>query len=396
MATRNVDDSAVQHRYCTRCGADATGAAFCPACGAPLESAELPGERAPFPRYEASLHRAAKGFDSATQAHARGIESPDVHVPPSDGGISAESLSEATLPLYPRDPSVVLGAERSSAEATPGATRHRRLLIAVVSAAVFAVAGGAVAAVLLLRGHDTTGSYGQKVATAVRPLTDDNRSLSDALANLHGTDTHVAQVDVTRAQSASSAARGALNALAVPDGSQPLVSAARQALDREDTYLGAVAAALGNPSSPAVSQLQPLAGNLTTALDAAGGPVAGASQSVSGADLLTSWAQRAAHQRQAVSNNGSSGAQSQSGANAQAQSAGPYAAGRDCGGGLHAGPNTSCEFAQNVRNAYNVAPGSTASVTVYSPVTGQTYVMDCSPSGAGVTCSGGNGASVSW
>ena len=35
-------------------------------------------------------------------------------------------------------------------------------------------------------------------------------------------------------------------------------------------------------------------------------------------------------------------------------------------------------------------------VQVYSPVTGQTYTMSCSPAGSGVTCSGGNGASVSW
>jgi hypothetical protein len=70
--------------------------------------------------------------------------------------------------------------------------------------------------------------------------------------------------------------------------------------------------------------------------------------------------------------------------------------GIDCGGGLHAGPNTSCPFAQNVRDAYNAAPGTTASVRVFSPVTGQTYTMSCAPAGSGVTCSGANNASATW
>ena len=70
--------------------------------------------------------------------------------------------------------------------------------------------------------------------------------------------------------------------------------------------------------------------------------------------------------------------------------------GTDCGGGLHAGPNTSCPFAQNVRDAYNTAPGTTASVRVFSPVTRQTYTMSCAVAGSGVTCSGANNASVTW
>jgi hypothetical protein len=69
---------------------------------------------------------------------------------------------------------------------------------------------------------------------------------------------------------------------------------------------------------------------------------------------------------------------------------------RDCGGGLHAGPNTSCPFAQNVRDAYDAAPGTTASVRVFSPVTRQTYTMSCAAAGSGVTCSGANNASVTW
>ena len=70
--------------------------------------------------------------------------------------------------------------------------------------------------------------------------------------------------------------------------------------------------------------------------------------------------------------------------------------GTSCGGGLYAGPNTSCTFARNVRSAYWEAPGASATVRVFSPVTNQTYTMSCSPSGSGTTCSGGNNASVTF
>ena len=63
---------------------------------------------------------------------------------------------------------------------------------------------------------------------------------------------------------------------------------------------------------------------------------------------------------------------------------------------MYAGPNTSCAFAYNVRDAYNEAPGVNASVRVYSPVTDRTYTMSCRPSGSGTTCSGGNNASVTF
>ena len=80
------------------------------------------------------------------------------------------------------------------------------------------------------------------------------------------------------------------------------------------------------------------------------------------------------------------------GSNTPAASSSPE--GTDCGGELHAGPNTTCSFAENVRNTYNEAPG--AYLQVYSPATSQTYSMDCTPVGAGVNCSGGNNATVSW
>jgi hypothetical protein len=72
----------------------------------------------------------------------------------------------------------------------------------------------------------------------------------------------------------------------------------------------------------------------------------------------------------------------------------PLSTGRACGGGLFAGANTTCAFAAKVRDAYDQASGGSQTVEAYSPVTGQTYTMRCDPAGDGVTCEGGNNASV--
>lgn len=62
-----------------------------------------------------------------------------------------------------------------------------------------------------------------------------------------------------------------------------------------------------------------------------------------------------------------------------------------CGGGLAVGPDTSCAFAQNVQAGYDGrGPGEES---VYSPVTSQTYEMDC-VAGNQVVCTGGNNAAV--
>jgi hypothetical protein len=64
-----------------------------------------------------------------------------------------------------------------------------------------------------------------------------------------------------------------------------------------------------------------------------------------------------------------------------------------CGDGLSVGPNTSCEFARSVRDAYLGSDGGSATIEAYSPVTQQSYTMTCS-AGAPTTCTGGNNASV--
>jgi hypothetical protein len=62
-----------------------------------------------------------------------------------------------------------------------------------------------------------------------------------------------------------------------------------------------------------------------------------------------------------------------------------------CGSQLAVGPDTTCSFGENVRQAYNSrGPGT---YEVFSPVTEKTYSMTCS-SGTPVVCTGGNNASV--
>ena len=57
----------------------------------------------------------------------------------------------------------------------------------------------------------------------------------------------------------------------------------------------------------------------------------------------------------------------------------------NCGGGLTAGANTSCPFAENVRAAFEES--GSGILNVYSPTTGKTYRMYCT-SGSPHVCTG--------
>jgi hypothetical protein len=252
--------------------------------------------------------------------------------------------------------------------------------------------------------NDKSAAYKQQLSTVMAPVISANEKLSSALGALHGTNPTLAERRAKAAQDATLTARGALQSLSVPSGSQQLATNARGTLTREDAYLGAVASALSNPASASAAQSQTLAGNLTDALNAIAPAQQDWAQSVTGADTLTTWApqavankaRQAAAKRAAARRRAAHRDQSSSQSNVAPAPAPSLAGGSDCGGGLHAGPNTSCPFAANVRDAYNEAPGSRATVRVFSPVTDQTYTMTCTPAGAGVTCSGGNNASVAW
>lgn len=66
---------------------------------------------------------------------------------------------------------------------------------------------------------------------------------------------------------------------------------------------------------------------------------------------------------------------------------------RDCGGGVAAGPDTSCAFALNTaREWVDTSAGQT--IQVFSPATKKSYTMRCRTNSTGTTCRGGNGATV--
>jgi hypothetical protein len=290
--------------------------------------------------------------------------------------------------------------------AAPASGPSRRWLPVVIAVVVVVV--GAVAAVLVLTvfssssGDDQAAAYKDKIVTVMTPVIAANKSLSSSLQTVHGTRPTPARRRASVAQSATLTARGGLAALTVPSGSEQLATNARGTLTREAAYLAAVSAALSDPASASASQTQTLAGNLTGALDVIAPAQQDWAQSVTGADNLTSWAPKAAaaiKRKKAAAARKDKRAERKGAAPAPApspRSPATPAGGTDCGGGTHAGPNTSCSFAQNVRDAYDNAPGSTASVQVFSPVTNQTYSMSCAPAGSGVTCSGANNASVTW
>lgn len=72
----------------------------------------------------------------------------------------------------------------------------------------------------------------------------------------------------------------------------------------------------------------------------------------------------------------------------------PPGATASCGGIVFTGADTSCQFAENVANAYTSASDSgNVTVTASSPVTGQTYTMQCSGQSP-VSCTGGTNAVV--
>ncbi len=88
---------------------------------------------------------------------------------------------------------------------------------------------------------------------------------------------------------------------------------------------------------------------------------------------------------------GSKGSSSKATPGVASEQAGNSASETPCGGQLSVGPDTTCSFAQDVREKYESAgPGT---YEVFSPATEKTYSMTCSP-GTPVVCTGGNNASV--
>ena len=74
----------------------------------------------------------------------------------------------------------------------------------------------------------------------------------------------------------------------------------------------------------------------------------------------------------------------------------PAGATAGCGGVVFAGPGTSCPFAESVAQAYsNSGVSGNGTVTAVSPVTGESYTMQCT-AGSPVVCQGGTNAIVEF
>src|SRR4051794_23777412 len=354
--------------FCEHCGHTLPGGRFCPECGAPVNP---PKDEAPT-------------TDERTDAFERADDDPAAEAPRDGSGNERTEVFDA--PVAPRRP-----ARRGNVALIGGALVGLTLL------------AGAIVAVVLLtgsKGPDPDTVYKQHVASAFGPVLGANRQVSDSLAHLRGTSvkgTHAAnaRLAVRRARQSTTLATGAISALSTPASSDQLARDSRQVLDHEDAYLAAVASVLAHPTTAPMSQLPTLASNLTSAFSVAGTTVAGTKATVSGSDHLISWARAVKKHEAAVKAHNHQHPHPPPGGGGGGGGGTPPT-GTSCGGGVFAGPNTTRAFALNVRDAYDEAPGSSATVRVFSPVTSQTYTMSCAPSGSGITCSGGNDASVTF
>lgn len=351
--------------------------------------------------------------DECGEAGGTGKFCPSCGHPRAAASVDADDAqtTEDTVVMPVDDADEVDVDERSAPLVTPlsKSRGHRKLLIAAIAVVILLVVGVLILAAVRRSDRDeATNTHRERLAAIFGPVLGANEEVSDELGKLRGTNPTEALAAVGTAKDETTRAKGALSSLSTPEGSGSITKDAQQVLDREESYLAAVEAVLLDPSSPTLSQLATLESNLTTAFSAAGPSVAGESDSVRGVQTLVRWAPsavaakaraRAIRVREAAARRRAA-ARTAATATAAATSVAPTSAfggnGTDCGGGLVAGPRTSCPFAAIVRTAYFDAPGSAATVNAYSPVTGQTYVMNCAPAGSGITCSGGNNASVAF
>jgi hypothetical protein len=306
-----------------------------------------------------------------------------------------------------------------SVQAPSGGEKPRGRGVLIVVGATLGVVAVAVAAIVLLSGgsrskttsSNASASYTNELAKVLTPVVGANRALSGSLTSLDGSKHSVrsAKTDASQALAALVAARGGVAVLSAPSAQAQLAGEVQQALTADNGYLQAVSSALAAPTGPSAGQLQTLATGAQSALNPLVAVVSEAGNSVSGTDNLISWIQGATNHAQAHQQAGPSTGQSSAGGQSSSTTPAPASgssspapapstpASTDCGGGLFAGPATSCPFAMNVQTAWQNTPGESNTVTAYSPVTGQSYTESCGPSGTGIMCTGvGANNSIWW
>jgi peptidoglycan hydrolase CwlO-like protein len=280
--------------------------------------------------------------------------------------------------------------------------------------------GGALAALALIAGaaflfmgaaeSQEEKDYKEKLAKAMGPVLGANEQLSEEVDDVEGSDVSDAKSAVKKLKREITRADGAIGSLEVPADLEQLRRDARNVLSREERYVAAIEEVLANPASSKVDDLEDREADLIDALDNAGPTIAGEDEVVFGIENLEDWAPKLVKARAKIAAakkaKAAAAKKKREEAEAAAQSSGtsvapsstrwavPAANGKDCGGGLYAGANTTCAFSEVVRSAYNFAPTTVANVDAYSPVTQRTYSMYCRPSGDWILCTGGNNASV--
>jgi hypothetical protein len=279
---------------------------------------------------------------------------------------------------------------------------RRRWLPWAIGGAVLALVATIGLVFALTRGPGADETYTAAVQETLAPVAESDGQVKSALMALDGPDRSSARAAVGSAQDTVDDARSGLGDLETPDGAEATLGDARQVLSREVAYLSAVDRVLKDPgNSSARNQVPTLESALSNALEDAEPAEEDWAGEVGGGVELVSWANsrvRARERAAAQARERQREQEAEDAANraAAAASAAAASAPSDCGGGVSAGPNTSCAFALNVRDAYYDVPGSSTTVNVYSPTTSQTYSMYCTPVGGQVRCTGGNNSSVTF
>jgi hypothetical protein len=223
-------------------------------------------------------------------------------------------------------------------------------------------------------------TYKRQMVKALTPLVTANQTLSTALVALDGSTqaTSNAKTAATQATTALTSARGAVSVLTAPTAAGNLPGQIQEVLTADNGYLQAVVSTLQSPTVSGATQVDTLATGAQGAFDGISIIIPAANSSVTGSSNLASWARSAAQPHKPTAQTASSSS-STSTAQAPAAPASASPSGTDCSGGVIAGSATSCPFAVNVQSAWAQAPGPTATVKVYSPVTGRTYIENCGP-----------------
>jgi hypothetical protein len=182
----------------------------------------------------------------------------------------------------------------------PEAPKSHRRTVIMGAICALALAGLAVAGVLLLnsknhttavRGPSPSQVYQAKLSAVLTPVVESNGTLSSALQAIDGSKQTLGAASraVGTAQQRVVAARGAMTVLVVPAADQQLGQQATQALTQEAGYLSALSTTLGDPTSSASASVQPLASAVSSAFVPLASVAPGGSVSISGVDNLPAW-----------------------------------------------------------------------------------------------------------